>query len=607
MKTSGVIALLLFSFISASAQTQLSTETPAWAKDLIIYEIPVKSFTSPEGPETGTFRSTMEKIPYLADLGITGIWITGHNWADKGHFYGIWTQYAVIRPDSIDPSLGTRGDLKELADLCHRYNIKVFLDIVTHGVMNFSPLVSEHPAWFRSGSWGMTDYDWYGDHADLDEWWIRTHTDYVRKCGIDGYRLDVAIYRTDLWKKIKKECSDSGHPIVIWSELDSYSDGVCDFEQRQTTLSIQEKGLDRYNPLNYNAAEHFTNFSKKPSFYFVKIYYSDGSIATGNSWNDEPYTKRIIEQMYFEKDIDIRSDLRINVLNDFIPSGKTGGISDKEKLIISVSNLKADIDIYKISVTGPNTNEEIWRLENQTPYRIGFRPGDSLVLEAAVRNPDIKLFSIQISSHDDGWDSFPEDSDPYVAEGSRCTFGYSCLFLPAVPVFMSGEEFNADYVPLPRLTPDLYGKGVPGKGRWLYGSWIHWDQLKDSYHSQMLADVKRMIAVRKRFPDLFSAENNSKPVNIRPLKYVSDCSLPVPYIIWNEKKAIIIAGNNTDRDVTLQISVPDEFQGHKFESLTDIWNNKKLRIINGQIKINIKKDKSSGGGLAVLIFSGSEN
>jgi len=591
MKKLAALTLLLFSFFSVSAQTKHPTETPAWARDLIIYEIPVKSFTSPDGPETGTFRSAIEKIPYLADLGITGIWITGHNWADPGHFYGIWTQYAVIRPDSIDPSLGTRGDLKALTDLCHKYNIKVFLDIVTHGVMNFSPLVKERPAWFRNGSWGMTDYDWTGGHTDLDEWWIKTHTDYVRECGIDGYRLDVAIYRPDLWKRIKKNCADAGHPIVVWSELDSYSEGMCDFEQRQTTLSIQEKGLDRYNSLNYNAAEHFTNFTREPSFYFVKIWYSDGSFAAGNSRNDEAYTKRLIDQMYLEKDIEVSSDLRINVVN--------------EKLVLSISNLKAGKCIKSISVTGPNTNEEIWRIENQTPYKIGFRAGDSLLLEAIVREPDIKLFSIQISSHDDGWESFPEDSDPYVAEGSRCTFGYSCLFLPAIPIFISGEEFNADYIPLPRLTPDLYGKGTPGKGSWLYGSWIHWDQLKDSHHSQMLADVKRMIAIRKRFPDLFSAQNNGKPVNIRPLKYTSDCSLPVPYIIWNEKRAIIIAGNNTDKDVILQISVPEEFNDHKSEPVTDIWNNKKLRIINGQIKTLIRKDKSPAGGLAIIGLSGN--
>lgn len=44
----------------------------------------------------------------------------------------------------------------------------------------------------------MTDFDWQGGHADLDEWWVVTFTDYVVNDGVDGYRLDVDIYRPDL-------------------------------------------------------------------------------------------------------------------------------------------------------------------------------------------------------------------------------------------------------------------------------------------------------------------------------------------------------------------------------------------------------------------------
>ena len=51
--------------------------SPAWAKDLIIYEIATKGFTSPTGPESGTFNSLKERIPYLHDLGVDGIWLRG--------------------------------------------------------------------------------------------------------------------------------------------------------------------------------------------------------------------------------------------------------------------------------------------------------------------------------------------------------------------------------------------------------------------------------------------------------------------------------------------------------------------------------------------------
>lgn len=126
--------------------------------------------------------------------------------------------------------------------------------------------------------------------------------------------------------------------------------------------------------------------------------------------------------------------------------------------------------------------------------------------------PDIKYYSIQLSSHDDGWDGFPADANPYVAEGIRCLFGYSFLFTPSIPIFFAGEECKADYQPVPNLAPDLFGKGTEGEGRWLYGSWIQWDQLQQKEHAQMLEDVRKMIRIRKENSDLFFAWTDNKMV-----------------------------------------------------------------------------------------------
>jgi uncharacterized lipoprotein YddW (UPF0748 family) len=73
--------------------------------------------------------------------------------------------------------------------------------------MNNSPLIQEHAHWFRAGTWGMTDYDWYGGHTDLDDWWVEVWSNYVTEYGVDGYRLDTAIYRPDLWKRIRQNAA----------------------------------------------------------------------------------------------------------------------------------------------------------------------------------------------------------------------------------------------------------------------------------------------------------------------------------------------------------------------------------------------------------------
>jgi len=50
------------------------------------------------------------------------------------HFFGIWSVYATERPDVLDPAMGTESDFKALVAGFHNAGIKVFLDVVTHGV-----------------------------------------------------------------------------------------------------------------------------------------------------------------------------------------------------------------------------------------------------------------------------------------------------------------------------------------------------------------------------------------------------------------------------------------------------------------------------------------
>jgi hypothetical protein len=222
---------------------------PPWIGGQIIYEIAPKEFTSPNGPQTGNFKSLKEKIPYLADLGITGIWLAGYSWSDSHHFFNIWTQYACIRPDVLDPSLGTAQDFRDLTDEAHKYNIKIFLDVITHGVMNNSSLISENPSWFNGGSWRMTDYDWYnakGDQKDLEQWWIDVWTDYIVNYGVDGFRLDINHDRWDLWAKIRYNAEQANRPILIFPELydpQGLSKGVYDLYETDKAFLAYDDGI----------------------------------------------------------------------------------------------------------------------------------------------------------------------------------------------------------------------------------------------------------------------------------------------------------------------------------------------------------------------------
>ena len=115
-------------------------ESPAFMDDLVVYELTTKNFNSPGTPQTGTFRSVAEKWNTCRRWVLRGSGLMGTSGV-RGHtFYNIWAEYACIRPDALI-RLGTEADFKALIDKAHQCGIKVFLDVITHGLMNESLLV----------------------------------------------------------------------------------------------------------------------------------------------------------------------------------------------------------------------------------------------------------------------------------------------------------------------------------------------------------------------------------------------------------------------------------------------------------------------------------
>lgn len=447
------LGIALVAIAGAGAQPLPSSDLPSpeWTKDLIIYEIATKGFTSPNGPETGTFNSLKDKLPYLAELGITGIWLTGHSLADPKHFYNIWSQYSVIEPDKIDPTLGTPEEFQAFIEEAHRRGIKVFLDVITHGVMNNSPLIQKHPRWFRAAGWGiargMTDYDWYGGHTDLDNWWVQMWTEYVTKVGVDGFRLDVDIWRPDLWARIRENAAAAGHPIVIFEELKSAISGVSDFAQRETLVSHPETGLLHDSPILHDLPGVFESKYGKKGSYRVEIQYADGMKVNGETGGHG--TLRVRFHGVAADKVSFR--------------GEEDGPDGLPDVQLTVEKLDPARQIQEIRVTDAAGGR--WELHHNRRLVLEGEP-PAMRIYIATRGHGWP--SIQLSCHDNGWEGYPRDQNPYAADGSRSTFGYSFLFTPMIPIFMSGEEFDANFRPIPGLSPYLYGGKEARKGTWLY-------------------------------------------------------------------------------------------------------------------------------------------
>jgi hypothetical protein len=570
--------------------------SPAWMKDLIIYEIATKGFTSPNGPESGTFNSLRTRLSYLEELGITGIWLTGYSLCDSRHFYNIWTQYAVIEPDKFDPTLGTAAEFKKLIDEAHRRGIKVFLDVITHGVMQGSPVIKAHPSWFRGGSWGMTDYDWNGGHADLDDWWVKMYTEFVTVYGVDGYRLDVSIFRPDLWERIRRNAAAAGHPIVIWEEMNAVIPGVTDFSQRENLIAEPGTGVVNEVLLNDLSGFYDRKFGRTGE-YSVEIAYQDGSSLKGSTKGVGPLVVRL-------------RGLAADRVSRRMGDSQPDGLPDVKITLGAVSRRPM------ANITVRSDMGEVWQLrgENWDSRPLVVDAPETSGLLTAGSNVDLYMAtlswgsSLQLSCHDNGWAGFPLDKNPYVAQGSRSTFGYSFLFAPMIPIFFAGEEFDATFHALPGLSPNLYGDKDAGKGRWLYGAMLDWSEVKEAGHRELLADVKKMMAIRKQYSKVLAMWPGGSMPNLKAVRHEANFDVPVPYLRWDDNSIILIAANrHRDEDATLKLNVDlaaTGLGGRKSYLVTDLWSNSApMRLTEAELadfRCLVKRDGAAGGGIAVF-------
>jgi hypothetical protein len=608
------LAMLLIPTLSAagSGVGSPSSQAPPWARDLVIYEIATKAFTSPNGPESGTFASLQAKLPYLQNLGITGIWLSGHSLSDPKHFLNIWTQYACIEPDKLDPSLGTPEQFKAMIDDAHNRGIKIFLDVITHGVMKESALVRNHPGWFLGEGWGgMREYDWLGGHTDLDNRWVQIWTDYVTRYGIDGFRLDLGTTRPDIWARIRQNAYASGHPIVIFEEAFTATPGVTDFGQANNWISNGKVG----NEIALNDVPGFYRIKfGQAGRYNAQILYGDGTSATGESGKQGALSAHV-DGLLVDK-----TSKRPGFYGVYAPDG----VADVQLTIDGVATYRSlkHISITSEDIQAPMSSErQSWEADIElsavdgTYWAVPNPISSPLALSG--RAPAIQVHiptlthgnAIMLSCHDNGQVGFPEDKSAYSAQGSRATFGYSFLFTPMIPIFMSGEEFDANFHALPRLSSEFFGGKHPGKGKWLYGSMLDWSEPAQSHHRSMLEDVKRMLMIRKQESDLLRPllQGDVEP-QLVAVPHASSIAVPVPYIRWNQNTAIVILANrNTEADAHLKLQIPLQKLGWKTDArykVTDLWKGGGATVYSGTalsgLAYTVKKDKSSGGGVGLM-------
>ncbi len=115
--------------------TACSKETIRSNKNYVYYEIFVGSYYDTNEDGMGDLDGVTEKLDYLNDLGVGGIWMMPIHPSPTYHKYDVVDYY------DIDPKYGTMEDFDELITKANEYNIEIIIDLVLNHTS------SEHP-WF---------------------------------------------------------------------------------------------------------------------------------------------------------------------------------------------------------------------------------------------------------------------------------------------------------------------------------------------------------------------------------------------------------------------------------------------------------------------------
>jgi glycosidase len=232
-------------------------QAPSWVKDTVWYQIFPERFANgdtqndPEGtlpwgssepsPTNffgGDFEGVIQRIDYLVQLGITGIYFTPIFKAHSNH------KYDTIDYMEIDSQFGDKETFKRLVQVCHEKGIKVMLDAVFNHCGFYLPQFqdvldngenSKYKDWFYIHDYPVQtepkpNYDTFAftyampklntGHPEVRAYLLEVGRYWVREFDIDGWRLDVANEVShDFWREFRKELKAIKPDLYILGEI----------------------------------------------------------------------------------------------------------------------------------------------------------------------------------------------------------------------------------------------------------------------------------------------------------------------------------------------------------------------------------------------------
>lgn len=121
---------------SQQIQSVFPEDANDWWRGAVIYQIYPRSFQDSNGDGIGDLRGIVQRLPYIASLGVDAIWISPF-FASPMKDFG----YDVSDYRAVDPMFGTLADFDAVVSTAHKLGIRIIIDqVLSH--------TSDQHAWF---------------------------------------------------------------------------------------------------------------------------------------------------------------------------------------------------------------------------------------------------------------------------------------------------------------------------------------------------------------------------------------------------------------------------------------------------------------------------
>jgi oligo-1,6-glucosidase len=216
-----------------------------WWQSAVIYQVWPRSFADSDGDGIGDLRGVIDKLDYLADLGVDAVWLSPFYPSPQ-----IDNGYDISDYQDVDPVFGSLADFDELVAGLHARGLRLLIDVVVNHTSdqhpwfldsrasrdspkrswyywreqpaNAWPSLFGGPAWRQDDATGehylhtfapeQPDLDWNEPEVrravtDMLRWWLDR--------GVDGFRLDVI-------SMISKDLADPAGVLGFGPHLHDY-------------------------------------------------------------------------------------------------------------------------------------------------------------------------------------------------------------------------------------------------------------------------------------------------------------------------------------------------------------------------------------------------